>query len=1562
MVLIIYDMLLGLVRMVYEMDNNLTSTDIAQDDNSREKIKSLFKYIQELNKLKRKTVLNVKDYAWCLWIKNLPDDAENIKLFYQDRLEDDEINGEDNFLLSVHKPEFTACPTPDKILYEWLEKGWDDFHQDIKHKEEIVKKNIKQNTKQKSEETEEVIIKFCDSPERHKKFNEWSSCRDIWVKNQFRIEATRKIFTDLYSAYYELKRDEETKEIVVGNGIFCDAHNSAIMHPILTQRVKLDYNADKNTVHIISTSADKELYTDVLQNIDGLNLKDINELRQELVDGDYHPLDRNDTPIFLTRLIRQLSSDSFFSMAGIPDGWEKNSRFLLYMEPCFIIRKKQDGTLKALERIDEAIEAGGEIPRTLLDLVSGGKIEVPEDSRDFSVDEQLAMVGGESVDVLLSKEANREQLEIAQRIENYNAVLVQGPPGTGKTHTIANLLGHFIAQGKSVLVTSYTSKALSVLKDKIAPGLQNLCVALLNDSNKDMEESVDGITDYMARNTSSNLKREIDSLAEERKSVIDKLAEVRKKIFHIMQQETASIVYNGEGFTPSEVAQFVADNAERLDYIPGSIRQGAALPLSYDELIDLYRSNGIISEEDISELECELPSLEELPSYNDFASICQQIEALQNNIKAINNSDEFKVQVQDNNEVIEFDVHGKTFQIDFPDEEEVKSLQEYCGHYEQIDEWKRVVVADGKNGGGYRERWIKLAKQIEVTNKLFADLSTKALGVDIEFANGIFMQDLLPSLHKVKDMYEKNGGLPFMFGIFYADCKKDLRQVRVNGKIPDSAESCELAIMKIEFLTAQSILSNYWKELMVPYGVPEFDLLGTAPVRIATQFVEPIEYYLDWHEVEYKKLYDKLNKIGFVEDIICGVTKLDSEQAAIAKILDAVQNAIPLYCAACQDILNLVKYRAKIVKLSDLLTKGNRINSEILQVLNSAVMSLDAELYRSAYGKLGDIYDKYAIQYRRNEYLNRLTPYAYEWAEAIRRHSGVHGLSMVPDGIEDAWKWKQFSMILDDITSASLSEYQSESVQLSKKYRSITAAYAEKCGWYHLLKRTETDLDLKQALQGWKQLVKRIGKGTGKRAPMYKAEARKKMVHCQKAVPAWIMPIGKAMESMNPAENKFDVVIVDEASQADISSLAILYMGKKLIIVGDDKQVSPMAVGVDVDKMNNLREMCLSEDIPNHLLYDATSSIYDIALTTYQPLMLKEHFRCVPDIIGYCNNLSYDGKILPLRAADDSNILPAVVNYRVDGKREGNVKINYREAEEIVALMQACIEQPEYAGKTFGVISLLGVEQAKAIASLLYQKLSPKDIEERQILCGDSANFQGDERDIVFLSMVDSAEDGTIALRGFGSNDSYRKRYNVAVSRARDQLWVVNSLDSATNLKEGDIRKGLLEYAKNPHSVDIVKKGVEQKADSPFEVSVAMELKNRGYHIVQQWKVGAYRIDMVAVYGDKKIAIECDGERWHSSDEQIRSDMERQAVLERIGWRFIRIRGSEYYRQPDKTIHRVVSELEQYGIIPEDVIKESVEAVDSSTELLERVKCRAAAILQLESEDEQIVLDGANVY
>ncbi len=82
----------------------------------------------------------------------------------------------------------------------------------------------------------------------------------------------------------------------------------------------------------------------------------------------------------------------------------------------------------------------------------------------------------------------------------------------------------------------------------------------------------------------------------------------------------------------------------------------------------------------------------------------------------------------------------------------------------------------------------------------------------------------------------------------------------------------------------------------------------------------------------------------------------------------------------------------------------------------------------------------------------------------------------------------------------------------------------------------------------------------------------------------------------------------------------------------------------------------------------------------------------MPEIIGFSNMLSYDYRIKPLRDASNSLLLPAVVNYRVaDGRRENN-KTNPNEAKAIVALMRACIEQPEYTGKSFGVISLLGDE------------------------------------------------------------------------------------------------------------------------------------------------------------------------------------------------------------------------------------------------------------------------------
>ena len=607
--------------------------------------------------------------------------------------------------------------------------------------------------------------------------------------------------------------------------------------------------------------------------------------------------------------------------------------------------------------------------------------------------------------------------------------------------------------------------------------------------------------------------------------------------------------------------------------------------------------------------------------------------------------------------------------------------------------------------------------------------------------------------------------------------------------------------------------------------------------------------------------------------------------------------------------------------------------------------------YKKARNTLFALIGKYSLQNRRYETLAKINRYAPEWANAIKNRQGIHGSFTVPENIADAWKWKQLERIVDEINSCDYNTLQNNSMRLAKDYHKATAELAAAKAWYELQKRNANNGAMQNALRGWVQLVKKLGKGTGKYADFYRREIRKQMTKCQDAVPVWIMPVRKVLETFDPIamQAPFDIVIVDEASQSDLTSLAVTFLGKKIIIVGDDKQVSPLAVGTDLAPIQALADSYISRWIPNPNLYTPKDSLYSIGFVSYKSRMLLEHFRCVPEIIGYSNWLSYDNKIKPLREASSSNLLPAVVNYRVDGHRSGTSKINQVEAKTIVALVQSCMELPEYSGKTFGVISLLGKEQAEYIQRELFNTIGNIAYEQRQIICGDSANFQGDERDVIFLSMVDSNEgDGVLRLRSDDANeDAYKKRYNVAASRAKDQLWVINSLDEENSLQAGDLRRGLLSYAKNPQAYKQTIVQIQQQADSIFEEEVAKALVSKGFHIVQQWEVGAYRIDMVAVYKNRKIAIECDGERYHSGEDKILEDMQRQTILERLGWKFIRIRGSEYFADPENTINRVADLLFTYGIKYEDNF--TATPANRDTDLLQRVKQRAAAILNGEN-------------
>ena len=171
-------------------------------------------------------------------------------------------------------------------------------------------------------------------------------------------------------------------------------------------------------------------------------------------------------------MVQTLSAGGVFSET--PAERAPGAQPVVSRDPVLFLRKRSSGFPAAFDRVLEDIEQRGEVPVALSRLV-GVETKVPAD-----VEQSEWSPWGEPPDILLSKHANEEQIRIARALDRHKAVLVQGPPGTGKSHTIANLVGHLVAHGKRVLITSHTTKALRVLRGQIVETLRPLCVALLD--------------------------------------------------------------------------------------------------------------------------------------------------------------------------------------------------------------------------------------------------------------------------------------------------------------------------------------------------------------------------------------------------------------------------------------------------------------------------------------------------------------------------------------------------------------------------------------------------------------------------------------------------------------------------------------------------------------------------------------------------------------------------------------------------------------------------------------------------------------------------------------------------------------------------------------------------------------------------------------------------------------------------------------------------------------------------------------------------------------------------
>ena len=1465
---------------------------------TRDRIRQVYKFLKDAAQLRQKPVRLLSEQPRLFWVDDLPNHP-SIHLARP-------VIGEDScdYLLRATRPALTRCPSPPEALKAWLNSDLDNPDVPAQVLPSINRTDPEQGT---------VTIPFESDLARVEAWNAWRVKRNQWADAERPSRQAMGVFEVLYALHAEMEREGEQMELLAADGHLAWQTTSSISgpvsinHPILLKRVEITFDASVPQFLVVDSDREPELYTTLIADLTEVNHASFKHRQDELSEGEYHPFGYEDTDAFLKALAQTLSPLGGQYLDDTSAIGSPGQDLCIWRKPVFVLRKRMLGLSNVIDAILEDLEDRQEFSPALLQIVG-------EDGKDW---QNVGLGDGgeaengqphqgcpEEQDILLAREANAEQFEIVKRMDKRGALIVQGPPGTGKTHTIGNLMGHLLAQGKSVLVTSHTAKALRVLKQQVPEDLQPLCVSVLTtdaDGRRQMEAAVNAINERMSRDNPETLLRQAEDKRQERAELIHRLNDRKKLLQRAIEGEYRPIQVGGKDYSPAEAARWVAANRQAHGWIPSPVCLGDPLPLTDAELAKLYTTNHLFTADDERDAGYSLPKLDSLPSEAVFTSMVHDYRALIGNSLAFGKE------------------HWGNCSGSSEDLARILGDLEAEFSLKRGEGWQAYAIVAGEAGAHQMQPWEHLVDLIGKTAEAGAE-ALKHLHFRPELATDTPVVHQLETFRAILNHLAGGGGLGMVTLLTHGEWRKLINTVSVSSGRPDRREHFEALAAFANRAVLRDELGAVWDALIGSHDGPSFASLGAEPELACMPVTHDIRRWIAWYQQAWLPLARRLTDAGLrLQAILDAETRTASpisEYLVIEKVATRILPPIlepdirRRRLKECEDGFDV--YAKNVEALGEHALRG------VARRLLDAVRERDADKYVSALEYLRRLYDILPQVRERAALISKLRVSAPAWAEALAARAPGHNVSEPPGSIPHAWAWRQLADELAERDKLDGPELQREIEQIQQTLRQVTTSLIDSQAWGRQLTKVQGQPSIRQALNGWLDTMKRLA-STRKPHERQKlmTEARRLIKTSAAAVPAWIMTLSTLAESFDPRKTQFDVVIIDEASQADMSALVALYLGKQVVIVGDNEQVNPEAVGVNQGPLQHLIVTHLG-GIPNAHLYDARQSIYDLGRQSFgQAIRLVEHFRCVPEIIEFSNHLSYNGTIRPLRESNSSSLKPACVALRVDGQAKN--KVNQVEAKAVVNLVRAMIQHPAYAGKTIGVISLVGEEQAYLIENLIRKQVDPVELENRRVLCGNSASFQGDERDVMILSMIDSPSedsDDLIRLKGEGAFESIKKRYNVAASRARDQMWVVHSLDPDSNLKPNDIRRQLLKHVADPLSRMRAIEQAEARAESEFERQVLNRLVSQGYRVKPQWKVGYYRIDIVVEGGSRRLAIECDGDRWHPL-EKLSEDMERQAVLERLGWVFVRIRGSEFFRDPDGAMEIVFRKLQETEIPPE---------------------------------------------
>jgi len=457
-------------------------------------------------------------------------------------------------------------------------------------------------------------------------------------------------------------------------------------------------------------------------------------------------------------------------------------------------------------------------------------------------------------DILLSKDANREQVRIAETLDRTGAVLVQGPPGAGKTHTIANLIGHLLAQGKRILVTSHSTKALRVLREKVEVPLQSLCVSVLDSDATSRGELKESVQHLMSRLTDDpvRLRSEAERLRKQRQFLIEEYYRAADSLTAERRKEYEAIVISGQSFLPIDAARLVAEGIGILDYIPAPVERGSSVPLSSAELSELYKSNSAISVQDENDLSAELPPIENLPGCEAFEEFANQFRDLTARLGGLAGVKDYGISVMGNNKRDTIEIL-QVLASDAADcSEAVKSAPP----------WQVDIIAASLESSDYNAVWNDLFEQIETVYQLSASSKRVVLQNAPQLPEDAALEDARDIAAEIVRHIESGGRVSKWSLTMRPKWKRLVHNSRVLSGTPCSLEHFQALHAEADLQLRRANLRSRWTRQVIGNGAPTLDHPDRHPEDVLRQYVEPLRRHSSWNASEWIPLKERLCKAG----------------------------------------------------------------------------------------------------------------------------------------------------------------------------------------------------------------------------------------------------------------------------------------------------------------------------------------------------------------------------------------------------------------------------------------------------------------------------------------------------------------------------------------------------------------------------------------------------------------------------------------------------------------------------------------------------------------------------